>query len=149
MILTVWPHATLYAQPKTDVVILANGDRLTGEVKRLDRGRLEFSTDDAGTLYLEWDKLVGVVATARRVEVVTNDGRRFLGTLGVAPSRSIAVTGPEDTILTMPEVTIIRPIGTSFWSKLDGSIDAGFNYTRSSGVAQLNFNSDSGYRMFA
>ena len=149
MILTVWPHATLYAQPKTDVVALANGDRITGEVKRLDRGRLEFSTDDAGTLYLEWDKLVGVVATARRVEVVTNDGRRFLGTLGVAPSRSIAVTGPENTILTMLEVTIIRPIGTSFWSKLDGAVDAGFNYTRSSGVAQLNFNADTVYRTFA
>jgi hypothetical protein len=149
MILTVWPPATLYAQPKTDVVTLANGDRITGEVKRLDRGRLEFSTDDAGTLYLEWDKLVSVVATARRVEVVTNDGRRFLGTLGVAPSRSIAVTGLESTILTMPEVTIIRPIGTSFWSKLDGSVDAGFNYTRSSGVAQLNFNSDTVYRKFA
>jgi Protein of unknown function, DUF481 len=142
--------ATADAQPKTDVVTLANGDRITGEVKGLDRGRLEFSTDDAGTLYLEWDKLVSVVAKARLVEVVTNDGRRFLGTLGVAPPRSIAVVIPGETaILTMPEVTIIRPIGTSFWSNLDGSVDAGFNYTRSSGVAQLNFNSDTVYRKFA
>ena len=141
--------AALYAQ-KTDVVTLANGDRLTGEVKRLDRGRLEFSTDDAGTLYLEWDKLVSVVATVRNVEVVTNDGRRFLGSLGVAPPRSIAVVGLSDTaILAMPEVTIIRPIGTSFWRKLDGSVDAGFNYTRSSGVAQLNFNSDTVYQKVA
>ena len=37
------------------------------------------------------------------------------------------------------------PIGASFWSKLDGSIDAGFNYTRSSGVAQLNLNSETIY----
>jgi hypothetical protein len=138
------------AAQKTDVVTLANGDRITGEVKGLDRGRLEFSTDDAGTLYLEWDKLVSVVAKARLVEVVTNDGRRFLGTLGVAPPRSIAVVVPGDTVvLTMPEVTIIRPIGTSFWSNLDGSVDAGFNYTRSSGVAQLNLNSDTVYRKFA
>jgi hypothetical protein len=56
------------------VVTLANGDRITGEVKRLDRGRLEFSTDDADPLYLEWDKLVSVVAE-RIVEVVTSDGR--------------------------------------------------------------------------
>jgi hypothetical protein len=138
------------AQPKTDVVILGNGDRITGEVKRLDRGRLEFSTDDAGTLYLEWDKLVSVVATARTVEVVTNDGRRFLGSLGVAPPRSIAITGlGESAILAMPEVTIIRPLGTTFWNKLDGSVDAGFSYSRSSGVAQLNFNSDTIYRKFA
>lgn len=142
--------AAAAAQPKTDVVTLANGDRITGEVKRLDRGRLEFSTDDAGTLYLEWDKLVSVVAAARQVEVVTNDGRRFLGSLTLAPARSIQVAGVGGTVtLGMPEVTIIRPIGASFWSKLDGSVDAGFNYTRSSGVAQLNVNSDTVYRKFA
>lgn len=138
--------ASLLAQPKTDVVTLANGDRLTGEVKRLDRGRLEFSTDDAGTLYLEWDKLVSVVAT-RIVEVVVTDGRRFLGSLGATAARSIAVVGPGGvTTLAMRNVTIIRPIGTSFWRKLDGSIDAGFNYTRSSGVAQLNLNWTTSYQ---
>ena len=51
---------TLWAQPRTDVVTLPNGDRITGEVVRLDRGRLEFKTDDAGTLYFEWDKLATV-----------------------------------------------------------------------------------------
>lgn len=124
------------------MVTLANGDRITGEVKGLDRGRLEFSTDDAGTLYLEWDKLVSVVA-ARRFEVVTHDGRRFLGALGSAGQRSIAVVAPGETVtLVMPEVTIVRPIATSFWRKLDGSFDAGFSYSRSSGVAQLNVNSE-------
>ena len=49
------------AQGKTDVVTLANGDRITGEIERLERGRLEFKTDDAGTLYLEWDKLASLV----------------------------------------------------------------------------------------
>jgi hypothetical protein len=134
------------AQTKTDVVTLANGDRITGEVKRLERGRLEFSTDDAGTLYLEWDKLVSVVAS-RFVEVVTGDGRRFLGALGHAVDRSIAVVGPDARVtLSMSEVTIIRPMGTSFWRKLDGAFDAGFSYTRSSGVAQLNLNSDTVYQ---
>jgi hypothetical protein len=46
----------------------------------------------------------------------------------------------------MSEVTLITPIGASFWSKLDGSIDVGFNYTRSSGVAQLYLNSETVYR---
>ena len=134
------------AQGKTDVVTLHNGDRITGEVERLERGRLEFSTDDAGTLYLEWDK-VSRVLTKRIVEVLTTDGSRFLGTLGPAPDRTIAVlTSAGDVPLTMSQVTLITPIGTSFWKKLDGSIDAGFNYTRSSGVAQLNLNWDTRYR---
>ncbi len=70
-------------QGRTDVVTLSNGDRITGEIIRLERGRLEFKTDDAGTLYLEWDEIVSVVAT-RVVEVVTGDGQRFLGSLGSA-----------------------------------------------------------------
>ena len=136
------PPGWAYGQGRTDVVSLANGDRITGEVVALDRGRLEFKTDDAGTLYLEWDKLASVV-TKRLVEVVTADGRRLLGSLGPGPSRSLAVVAAEGiVILAMGEVTIVRTIGRSFWRQLDGSIDVGYNYTRSSGVAQFNLNSD-------
>jgi Protein of unknown function, DUF481 len=135
-----------FAQGRTDVVLLANGDRVTGEVVRLDRGRLEYKTDDAGTLYLEWDKLVSVVTT-RLVEVVSVDGTRWLGSLAPAPSRQIVVSTAEGAVpLPMVEITAITPIGRSFWTRLDGSIDAGFSYTRSSGVAQLNVNSDTVYR---
>ncbi len=44
------------------------------------------------------------------------------------------------------DVTIIRPIGASFWAKLDGSFDVGFSYTQSSHIAQLNVNTTTVYR---
>jgi len=135
------------AQGRTDVVTLRNGDRITGEVIELERGRLEFKTDDAGTLMLEWDKVASLVS-ARQFEVVLIDGRRYLGGLGPADPRAIAVLeGQQTTRLPMPDVTRISPIGSSFWRKIDGSIDAGFNYTRSSGVAQLNLHSTTAYRV--
>ena len=134
------------AQGRTDTVTLVNGDRISGEVLRLDRGRLEFKTDNAGTLYLEWDKLRSVLTT-RLVEVATADGTRYLGSLVQAPSRAISVATLAGGVkLRMAEVTSITPIGRSFWRKLDGSIDAGFNYTQSSGVGQLTLNSDLVYR---
>ena len=78
--------APAWAQ-RTDVVTLANGDRNTGEIVELDRGRLKFETDDAGTISFEWDKIARVEA-ARQFEVTTSDGRRFLGSLdGAAPGR--------------------------------------------------------------
>jgi len=139
---TLLTAAPLYGQGRTDVVTLANGDHITGEIIILERGRLEFKTDDAGTLYLEWDKLASLVAS-RYVEVITRDGHRFLGTLGKSADRSISVVGPDGTpSLTMSEVTQINPIGRGFWNRLDGSIDAGYNYTKSSGVAQGNLNAD-------
>ena len=141
--------ATTHAQRRTDVVTLANGDHITGEVVQLSRGRLEFKTDDAGTLFLEWDKLFSVVAT-RRVEVLTMGGLRYLGSLGPAPDRSITViTADGEVPLQMWVVTLITPIDRSFWRQLEGSIDAGFSYSRSSGVAQLNLNSETVYRKFA
>jgi hypothetical protein len=140
-------HATpVYAQ-KTDVVTLANGDRITGEIERLERGRLEFSTDDAGTLYLEWDKLVSLVATTRIFDIMTTDDQRYLGSLGPAAPRTLAVVASGTTTsLALAQVTWISPIGEGFWKKVDGSFDAGFSYTRSSGIAQLNVNSTTWYR---
>jgi hypothetical protein len=141
--------ATVTAQQskgKTDVVTLGNGDRITGEIDKLDRGRLKFSTDDAGTLYLEWDKLASLVA-ARLFEIELGDGTKYLGNLAGSAPRSITVVASGLSIsIPMSRVTRITPIGISFWSKIDGSIDAGFSYTRSSGVAQLHLNWNSMYR---
>lgn len=131
---------------RTDMVTLANGDRITGEVMKLDRGRLQFKTDDAGTLYLEWDNLTSVV-TKRFVEIETRDGERYFGGMAPAPARAITIARPEgDVTLTMAEVTSITPIGRSFWRKLDGSIDVGYNYTQSSGIGTFTLNSNTVYR---
>ena len=124
------------------MVTLANGDRNTGEIEELDRGRLKFATDDAGTIMFEWDKIATLEA-AGQFEVTTSDGRRFLGSLGRSSAQSVLIITVTDTItLSMSEVTGIIPIGASVWTRLDGSIDAGFTYTRSSGIAQFNLNSE-------
>ena len=139
-------NGTAYAQAKTDVVTLANGDRITGEVSKLDRGQLEYKTDDEGTIYVEWDKIVSLEAKGQ-FEVTTTDGRRFLGSLAAGNPRSIAVVGISGTSsLPTEDVTTILPIGSSFWKKLDGSVDVGFSYTRSSHISQLNLNTATRYR---
>jgi hypothetical protein len=81
--------STAHAQ-KTDVVKLANGDRITGEVKSLTKGQLKFSTDDAGTNYLEWDKVVSLEA-ARQFDVTISDGRRYFGSLEEGTPRMLVV----------------------------------------------------------
>ena len=131
---------------KTDIVTLGNGDRITGEVSSLNRGQLQYKTDDQGTIYIEWDKVATVTSTAQ-FEVGTSDGQRFVGSLGSEPGRVllvVATTGTERLLMT--DVTIITKIGRSFWAKLDGSIDVGFSYTKSSDIAQLNVNTGTLYR---
>ncbi len=125
---------------------MGNGDRITGEVKKLDRGQLEFKTDDIGTIYFEWDKIVSLEAGGQ-FDVGMSDGRRFLGSLAAGDPRFLVIVEASGPVaVPTVDVTLITPIGTSFWKKLDGSVDVGFSYTRSSQVAQLNFNSTTLYR---
>ena len=136
---------TAYAQ-KTDVVRLANGDRFTGEVSKLSKGQLKFTTDDAGTIYLEWIK-VASLESIRQFDVSTSDGRRFFGSLASSTPRTLVVhEATGDVQLPTGDVTMIRPIGSDFLNKLDGSFDFGFSYTRSSHIAQLTINSSTSYR---
>jgi hypothetical protein len=48
---------TAAAADKTDIMLFKNGDRLTGEVKSLDRGKVSFDTDAMGVIKVEWDDI--------------------------------------------------------------------------------------------
>src|SRR5678810_964877 len=61
---------------KTDSVWIKNGDRITGEVKSLSRALLKYSTDDLGTIYIEWDKVVRISSKAT-FEVQVNTGQKL------------------------------------------------------------------------
>ena len=144
--LVVSTSTVAWAQTRTDVVRLANGDHVTGEIVHLERGRLELKTDDAGTIDFEWDNIASVEST-RQFEIGTSDGRRVLGSLQPAVGRFIRiVSSGGDITLPFPEVTTIYPIGASFWAKLDGSFNMGYNYTRSSGIGQLSLNTNTTFR---
>jgi hypothetical protein len=146
LVLAVIAPAAAWGQGRTDVVTLLNGDRFTGEIMDLNRGRLELKTDDVGTIQIEWDKVATIVAM-REFEVETSDGRRMLGPLVAATGRVVEIVTVDGNLsLPMTEVTRITPIGASFWAKLEGSVDAGFTYTRSSGIAQTTLNSNTVYR---
>jgi len=135
-----------FAQPKTDVITLANGDRVTGEIKGLERGRVEYSTDDIGTIYFEWDKIVSIISI-NQFELITGQGVRYIGSLARSVDRSVTVvSGAESVTVPMTDITLIRTIGKGFWAKLDGSLDLGFSYTKSSDIAQLNMNTSTIYR---
>ena len=134
------------AQPKTDVVILGNGDHITGEISTLNRGRLELKTDDMGTLEIEWDNVAHLQAVGQ-FEVAKTDGSLYLGSLSPTTAGSLLVATAEGNVsIPLQEATAIDRIGRSFWAKLDGSVNAGFSYTKSSGIATTTLNSDTEYR---
>src|SRR6516162_2436413 len=42
---------------KSDIILFKNGDRLTGELKTLDRGKISFDTSATGVIKIEWDDI--------------------------------------------------------------------------------------------
>lgn len=132
---------------KTDIVVLKNGDRFTGEVKSLSFGQLELSTDDAGTIYIEWDKIASVT-TAGVYEVVTTDGTHYVGTLAPDPGGTVQIVAADGATshLAFLDVVGLARINSRFFQRFDGGIDFGGSYTKSSGVGQFSFGVDATYR---
>jgi hypothetical protein len=126
---------------KTDVVILRNGDRLTGEISSLRRGLLAFKTDTMGTVQIEWEE-VARVESRLLYEVDLQSGARHFGSLPAAPDAgSLSVRNGEGQVasLPVPETIRITPIDTSgsIGNLLDGYVDFGFSYSDATRVNQL------------
>ncbi len=135
-----------YAE-RTDVVYLKNGDRVTGEIKSLLRGRLEFKTDHMGTLLIDWEDIREIVSDIAQSVELTN-GQRFYGPLNKPENlETVAVkTEQGDVTLNTHDITNLYPVEAGFWQRLDLSFKLGFNWDKSSDVGKYNLGADAAYR---
>ena len=132
---------------KTDVVTLENGDQVTGEIKNLDRGMLNYATDDMGTVAIEWNK-IQKLASIWFFEVELRSGRRYFGSFpdGAEPGTLLVAMPPNRDTLSLASIVRIHPIQVSFWQQLDGFVDVGFNYARANRNTQLTASARANYR---
>ena len=126
------------ADPKTDIVVLKNGNTITCEVRRLGRGKLQVKTDDMGNIDIEWDKVASVTGTGL-FEIEDLAGRLYFGTLETIPEKGLRVATASG-IDTVPLISIARisSLEAGFWKRISGSIDLGFSYTKASELGQFN-----------
>lgn len=138
---------SLYAGEKNDRLKLLNGDQLTGEVKKLEDGLLVLSTDDMGTLSIEWDKIFSIIST-KQFEVELSGGALYYGSLSdTSIPRYMVVSNDSFSIwVYRDEVVKLLQMDEGFWTSLDGSASLGFNYTKASNLFQLNGDMDVLYR---
>jgi len=136
-----------WTSKKTDVIVLVNGDRLTGEIKSLDRGKLTFSTNDMGTIRIEWLKVVKV--ESRHVfEVETEGFRKYYGSLApTAEEGWLAISG-DDMAYTLQVDRVVRltPLRGSFWRRLHVTLDAGYSFTSAHNQQQATLSTEVSYR---
>src|SRR5580704_15936961 len=64
-----------------DTIIMKNGDRFTGEVKRLEQGVLYIETDYfSGSVGVDWQQVAKIESTAT-YQVMLSGGKRLTGTI--------------------------------------------------------------------
>ena len=118
------------AAAKTDVVILRNGDHITGEVKGLSRGKLDFSTDDAGRLSIEWEKIARLTSI-HPFDAEDGAGLRYFGRLNPPGRDGVLVfeSGRTDTI-PISSVIEMTPLNAALVERLTAYLDLGFTLAK-------------------
>jgi hypothetical protein len=119
----------VFAKGKDDVVVLKNGDRITGEIKKIQQATLYFKPEYAlDTMEIDWAR-VGQLDSKDRFNVFLADGTVHSGLIRkVAASDDFTITeSGAVTHVTKSDVIRVLPTENSRWKQMNGSIDYGFS----------------------
>ena len=132
---------------KTDVVVLKNGDKVTGEVKRVGAGILEFSTDTMGTVHIEW-RFIAKIFSDTNQSIDTIDGRRYFGKLTALEGGDVIGIQTATELVELPteEMFSAWPVQANFWDRSDFDISVGLDYQKSTDIADFTLSSDWAHR---
>jgi hypothetical protein len=132
------------ARPKTDAVVMDNGDLISCEINELSHGLLDVSTDVMGTVKLEWVHIKKInSAFTFQVELV--DGRILIGPLATGVEQGAKLKIGEESV-PFNQVARLASIEKEILSRLNGSASIGYSYTKSSDSQQISAAVDLSYR---
>jgi hypothetical protein len=133
---------------QNDTITLANNDVLVGELKKMDRSVLTFSTSyDDTDFKIKWGK-VKALRSKRQFIVSIEDGERVISSINSVPGKEMTVsvnTGNGFEEFKLEEVIFIEPIGKSFFARLTVDFDFGITVTKANNFKQLTTNLSATY----
>jgi hypothetical protein len=142
----------LFARESTDVVVMKNGDHLTGKIKGLNAGVLYVSMEYIlGTSQLQWSK-VAHLESKQLFLVKTADGSVYTGTLNTADISGgrpveieVAETSGQKVQIDGPRVVTMEVTSTKFFQRFNGTINTGITHSKGNQATQYNLTSQVTY----
>ncbi len=140
------------AKNKDDVVVLKNGDRITGEIKGLADGVLKFKASYmAAAVSINWFEVESLTSKDKYIVSVIG-GSQYSDSIQLSPSdqkdpENFAIGADQNpTLVKQVEVLSIAPTEDGFWRNLEGNINYGLNYTSGSGQYSTQLSADVAFR---
>ena len=146
ILLFLFVSVTCLAREKKDIIQFTNGDRVTCEIIKLEKGYLYVKLDYVdGTVAMDWSKITKV-ESAQEFVVADKAGRRYTGSLETANQGNeskelqVQVTGPSTSeAIAGKEVVEIDRTDKTFWQNLHGGLSSGLNFSKQQSRTQYNF----------
>lgn len=142
-----------WGRDHTDVIIMKNGDHLTGEVKGINAGVLYVDLDYVdGTVSLEWSQVAHLESNQPFI-VKTQEGSVYSGTLKTLetsvgqPIKIEVANGGQQAVAALdgPRIVSLEQTSESFWQRMNGAISFGTTYTKGNQSTQYSLSSQVEY----
>ena len=136
-----------YARDKSDVVVLRNGDHISGDIASLEFGILTLKTDNMSDLSIEWPA-VRSITSKFAFAIERRDGTKYHGVISTTEDGAdLKVENEEGTTrMPMAEVERISRFSPRFWDRINGALSVGFSYSKSSSIQVSSVNFNANYR---
>ena len=141
---------SLLARDKTDVIVMKNGDRITGEIKTLENAVLTVNIDYVnGSIAIDWFKVARLESKYLFI-VQLQDGTtysaRVVSQEGPAPiSLDIQPEGQESFIVQKTRVVRMTQTSEGVLKRFSGNITLGSSHSKGNSATQYNISSEVDY----
>jgi len=136
------------AKHTDDVVVMKNGDRMTGEIKKLQRGELTFkATYMAADVDLDWSGVARLESKDPYLISMT-DGHQFAEQFKLEDVAGDNFQIGSSGAVKVSQMNVLRilPIESKFLKQLEGSIGLGLSYTSGNDQYQTELTAAATYR---
>lgn len=135
------------SRQKTDIVYMNNGDKITCEIRSLEKGQLTIKPDYTDSnIVIDWTK-VNHIESSQGFVVTNPQGALYAGTVNSDPeTRIVTVENSSKETLAHDDVIEIAPLGETFLKRLQGNVDLGLTLARSNSQKNLSLQGGLNYQ---
>src|SRR5271154_705393 len=132
-----------FSRPKIDVIVMNNGDRITGEIKNLQNGVLHVDLDYVdGTIQINWLK-VARMESKLLFRVSLQDGSIYSANVvsrealpGTPIQIEIQPVGEEPQVIDRSKIVGMTQTSDSVWQRFSGNLNLGSTYSKGNSTTQ-------------